>query len=324
MNKEGFKKLCLPVKEDLLAWLHQQLSEYYGLANTVNGGDYLFFSGNCPTMLCAHLDTVHRRQPTKIVDDGNKVSSPMGIGGDDRCGVYAILAILKATEESGKRPYLFFSTDEEVGGASTKRAAQEIKGRVAGVGYMIQIDRRGKQDSVYYKCDNKQFKKFIDEHGFVEAQGSFTDICNLSPVFDLASVNLSCGYYNEHHAEEYVVYAELQDTIDKVVKIIADTKDDIIYPYCEAKPKPTQNYYGNKGSHFWSKFYVKGDEVFTKYGSSAVYKKPNYNSPISGVYLPAYRSFIVLDVKDDFIQIEYNGEKVWSTSWNFQPDYGGY
>ena len=63
MNKEGFKKLCLPVKEDLLAWLHQQLSEYYGLANTVNGGDYLFFSGNCPTMLCAHLDTVHRRQP---------------------------------------------------------------------------------------------------------------------------------------------------------------------------------------------------------------------------------------------------------------------
>ena len=88
MNKEGFKKLCLPVKEDLLAWLHQQLSEYYGLANTVNGGDYLFFSGNCPTMLCAHLDTVHKRQPTKIVDDGNKVSSPMGIGGDDRCGVY--------------------------------------------------------------------------------------------------------------------------------------------------------------------------------------------------------------------------------------------
>ena len=37
MNKEGFKKLCLPVKEDLLAWLHQQLSEYYGLANTVTG-----------------------------------------------------------------------------------------------------------------------------------------------------------------------------------------------------------------------------------------------------------------------------------------------
>ena len=68
--------------------------------------------------------------------------------------------------------------------------------------------------------------------------------------------------------------------------------------------------------------YVKGDEVFTKYGSSAVYKKPNYNSPITGVCLPAYRSFVVLDVKDDFIQIEYNGEKVWSTSWNFQPDYG--
>lgn len=321
MNTDGFKKLCLPVKEDLLAWLYQQLSEYYGLGNSVNGGDYLFFSGNCPTMLCAHLDTVHKRQPTTIIDDGVHASSPMGIGGDDRCGVYAILSVLKATEAEDKRPYLFFSTDEEVGGASTKRAAQEIKNRVAGVGYMIQIDRRGKQDSVYYKCGNAKFKKFIDEHGFVEAQGSFTDICNLSPVFDLASVNLSCGYYNEHYPEEKVVYAELQATIDKVIQIIADTKVDVIYPYCEVKPKYSQTYYGNKGSHFWTQFYQKGDEVYSKYSSSSVYTKPSYNSVNRDLTIPAYRSFVILDKKEDFIQIELDGQKVWALSWNFQPDY---
>lgn len=323
MNKDGFKKLCLPVKEDLLAWLYQQLSEYYGLGNSVNGGDYLFFSGNCPTMLCAHLDTVHKRQPTTIVDDGFVVSSPMGIGGDDRCGVYAVLAVLKAVEAEGKRPYLFFSTDEEVGGASTKRAAQECKNRVAGVGYMIQIDRRGKQDSVYYKCGNEKFKKFIDEHGFVEAQGSFTDICNLSPVFDLASVNLSCGYYNEHHPDEHVVYAELQTTIDKVVRIITDTKADVIYPYCEVKPKYSQTYYGNKGYPYsWAQLYERGDEVYSKYATGSVYTKPSYNSIDRSVSIPAYRSFVILDKKDDFIQIELDGRKVWALSWNFQPDYG--
>lgn len=321
MNKEGFKKLCLPVKHDLLSWLHQQLGEYYGAANMVNGGDYLFFSGNCPTMLCAHLDTVHRRQPVKIVDDGKKVSSPMGIGGDDRCGVYAILSVLKTIEGTGKKPYLFFSTDEEVGGASTKRAAQELKNRIAGVGYMIQIDRRGKQDSVYYKCGNTKFKKFIDEHGFVEASGSFTDICNLSPVFDLASVNLSCGYYNEHYFDEYVIYDELQATIDKIVKIIADTKDDVIYLYCEEKPKYSQTYYGNKGLSRYSKLFCKGDEVYTKFGNILTYKKPDYGARNDMVCVPAYHSFVVGDVKNDFVQIEYNGEKVWVAGWNLVPDY---
>lgn len=321
MNKEGFKQLCLPMKQDLFQWLHQQLSEYYGLANTVNGGDYLFFSGNCATMLCAHLDTVHKRQPTKIVDDGVRVSSPMGIGGDDRCGVYSVLAVLKAIEGTGKKPYLFFSTDEEVGGASTKKAAQEVKNRVASVGYMIQLDRRGKQDSVYYKCGNDKFKEFIDAHGFVEAQGSFTDICNLSPVFDLASVNLSVGYYNEHHVDEYVVYDEMQATIDKVVSIIADTKDDVIYPYCEVKPKPVQTYYGNKGSSFWGKLFEKGDEVYSKYGNLATYRQPGYQHIISNLYIPAYRSFIVLDVKDGFLKINLDGKEVWAVDWNFMPDY---
>ena len=314
MNKEGFKKLCQPVKEDLFVWLHKQLSEYYGKANTVNGGDYLFFQGNCPTMLCAHLDTVHKRQPTTIVDDGVRVSSPQGIGGDDRCGVYAVLAILKAVEGEGKKPYVFFSTDEEVGGESTKRAAQEIKTRVAGVGYMIQIDRRNSVDSVYYKCGNTKFKEFINKHGFIEAHGSFTDICNLSPVFDLASVNLSSGYYNEHTSGEYVIYNELQATIDKVVKIIADTKDNIIYTYCENKPKFTH-------ATYYSQRFKKGDEVYLKYMGCATYSQPGYghrNSP--EIIIPAYLTLTILDVKDEFCQVEYRSKKVWMASWNLARD----
>lgn len=313
--------LCQPVKEDLFAWLHQQLSEYYGAANTVNGGDYLFFQGNCPTMLCAHLDTVHKRQPVTIVDDGKRVSSPQGIGGDDRCGVYAVLSVLKTVEATGKKPYVFFSTDEEVGGASTKRAAQDVKMRVAGVGYMIQIDRRNSVDSVYYKCGNKQFKKFIDEHGFVEAHGSFTDICNLSPVFDLASVNLSSGYYNEHASNEYVVYDELQATIDKIVKIIADTKDDVVYPYCEEKPiqLPGRNHKSSYQNVVM--FFEKGDEVYAKYNGSMVYSKPDYSHKIIDVLVPAYIPFTVEDVSGDFVKLKYNNRDIWMTRWSLSLDF---
>lgn len=325
MNRDGFKKLCLPVKEDLFAWLHAQLGEYYGLASTVNGGDYLFFEGNIPTMLCAHLDTVHKRQPTNIVDDGTRVSSPQGIGGDDRCGVYAILSVLKSLEASGKKPYVFFSTDEEVGGASTKKAAQEIKGRISGVGYMIQIDRRNSHDSVYYKCGNKKFKEFIDKHGFVEAHGSFTDICNLSPVFDLASVNLSSGYYNEHTANEYVVYDELQATIDKILKIIEDTKGDIVYPYCEEKVEKQYGYYGgSKYDKSFSNMLIKDDLVYCRFANCACYKKPNFNDRADGVCVPIYKTLRVLDTKDSFVQIEVGREKVWAVSWNLTLDYDGY
>ena len=58
---------------------------------------YLYAEGTIPVLLVAHMDTVHR-QPVEQVcysADGAVAMSPQGIGGDDRCGVWIILQILR-------------------------------------------------------------------------------------------------------------------------------------------------------------------------------------------------------------------------------------
>ena len=55
-------------------------------------GNFILVRGTAPVLLVAHLDTVHT-EPVKQIcasDDGNILMSPQGIGGDDRCGVFAL------------------------------------------------------------------------------------------------------------------------------------------------------------------------------------------------------------------------------------------
>lgn len=248
INVEGFKLLCQASKKDLLEWLTEQMTDYYGKENVYNPGDYLFCAGNLPMMLCAHVDTVFHEQPNTFFYDKDKktISSPQGIGGDDRCGVYSILCILKELGD-GNKPYLFFSSDEEVGGASTKKAAIEVKDRIHAINYLIELDRQGKEDSVYYKCGNKKFKEWIDSFGFVEAKGSFTDICTLCKEWDLAGVNFSVGYIGNHHVSEVVHLDHLASTIEKTLNIIKATDKETLFTFCEEK----YDYYG--GSNYSSK-----------------------------------------------------------------------
>lgn len=303
VNVEGFKNICQPNMTDLYKWLSGEMISYYGKNNVIATGTYLFCIGNCSAMLCAHLDTVHKRSPKTFVEAAGKISSPQGIGGDDRCGVYAVLSVLKQIEPSGKKPFLFFSTDEEVGGASTKKAANEVKHLIAPVGFMIELDRANSVDSVYYKCDNKEFKKWIDGYGFKEAQGSFTDICTLCEAWDLAGVNLSVGYYNAHQTIEYVVLDELAATIEKVVKIVSDAKDDCVYTFCKKKEI---SYYGSGGRF---QLFLKGDEVTTKRETSAFMNFALSGSPVRKI--PAYEAMDVIDVEKRSIRVSYKGQKYW-------------
>lgn len=236
INVEGFKLLCQASKKDLLAWLTEQMTEYYGKDCVYNPGDYLFCIGNLPMMLCAHVDTVFHEQPRDFYysEITHVISSPQGIGGDDRCGVYSILRILKELGDN-KRPFLFFSSDEEVGGASTKRAAIDVKDKIGAVNYLIELDRQGKEDSVYYKCGNRKFKEWIDSFGFIEAHGSFTDICTLCKEWDLAGVNFSVGYTNNHRVSEVVNLDHLAATIEKTIRIINETDPQTLYTFCEEK-----------------------------------------------------------------------------------------
>ena len=78
-------------------------------------GEYILVPGDIPIMLVAHLDTVHDSPPSQIctTHNGNILMSPQGIGGDDRCGVYALMKLEECSPEH--HPWLLFTCDEESG-----------------------------------------------------------------------------------------------------------------------------------------------------------------------------------------------------------------
>ena len=151
---------------------------------------FLYAEGEHPVLLVAHLDTVHKTPVQSICysTDGRVMMSPEGIGGDDRCGVYMILEIIKSA-----RCHVLFCEDEEIG-CQGARAFANSKIRPQ-VNYIVEMDRRGSNDAVFYRCANPDFTDFVCGFGFDHALGSFSDICAVAPRLGVAAVNISAGYH---------------------------------------------------------------------------------------------------------------------------------
>lgn len=189
--------------------------------------EYILVPGEAPIMLLAHLDTVHA-QPVQTIcksKDKNILMSPQGIGGDDRCGVYAIV---NAYDKAVKKPWLLFTCDEEIGGVGADQfchAHSECKlpKELDDLKLLIEIDRRGSNDAVYYDCDNEELEKYITSKGFRTAYGSFSDISVVAPELGVGAVNLSSGYYNAHKLHEYINRRELDAVLQKVNEIVAES-----------------------------------------------------------------------------------------------------
>ena len=113
---------------------------------------YLYASGEMPVMLIAHMDTVHRQLVEHICysEDGRVMMSPEGIGGDDRAGVYMILRILQEA-----KCHVLFCEDEEGGGQGARKF--ERSSIRPEVNYLVELDRHGGNDAVFYSCNNREF-----------------------------------------------------------------------------------------------------------------------------------------------------------------------
>ena len=211
---------------DIVKYTEMELKEYLVEElkavgyDPIVGDGYLYARGsNCPVLLTAHLDTVHKQPVKNIVAVGKSLTSPEGIGGDDRCGVHIITTIINETD---LRPWILFCEQEETGGKGARKFVNtEYIQELEEMKFLVEIDRHGSKDAVFYSCDNPEFTEFIlDATGFKEEFGSFSDICTLSPECKVASVNLSCGYYNEHTTLESVSLPDMENTTDVVEKLL--------------------------------------------------------------------------------------------------------
>ena len=215
-----FESLCKLSQRNLQTSLFNFLKDKYK-GNVTYNYHFLYAEGDIPIALVAHMDTVWPEATDEIIYDRNK-NIMWGVGGtgfDDRTGIFLILQIIK----SGLRPHVIFTTDEEKGciGASVlanrKMPFKDLR-------YIIELDRRGANDCVFYDCDNPQFTEYVESFGFVEALGSFSDICELCEAWKVAGVNLSVGYKDEHTNQERQYVSAMFDTYKKVVKMLKETE----------------------------------------------------------------------------------------------------
>ena len=189
-------------------------------------GKFILVKGVAPIMLVAHLDTVHNSPVHDICTsaDGNILMSPQGIGGDDRCGVYALV---QAYGQSSIKPYLLFTCNEETGGIGAKsfsylHSLGKLPKSLDRLKFIVEVDRKGRNDAVYHECSNSDFESYITGKGFQTAKGTFSDISIIAPELGIAAVNLSSGYYNAHHLHEYINRKELDVTLVKILSMITD------------------------------------------------------------------------------------------------------
>lgn len=214
-----FKNLLKASPEKLMRMLNRILCGRY--SNLTYTGDYLYAIGDIPIGLVAHVDTVFPEPPEDIYYDREKgvMWSPQGLGADDRAGVFAILKII----QSGLRPTIIFTTDEEVGGLGATQLAKDFpECPIPDLKYLIQLDRRGTNDCVFYDCYNEDFITYVESFGFIEAFGTFSDIAELCPAWDVVGVNLSIGYENEHTKYETLHLKPWMATIEKVKRMLKE------------------------------------------------------------------------------------------------------
>lgn len=198
-------------------------------------GAYLLVKGEAPVLLLAHLDTVHREAVKYVCfnGNGNILMSPQGIGGDDRCGVYSLCRLYELCET---KPWLLFLCDEEIGGVGAATFAKDysehrMPNALKDMKMLIEIDRKGLREAVYYNCGNKEFEDFITSKGFVTNYGTFSDISEIAPEIGIAAVNLSAGYYNQHTQHEYIDIEHLNETLIRVQEIVQESMSEEVPQY---------------------------------------------------------------------------------------------
>ena len=232
------KSLCSLRQESLRKTLVPYLKKKYD--TVIVKKEYIYAPGDIPVALVAHMDTVFNYPPKNIYFDKEAgiIWSPEGLGADDRAGVFSIVKIL----QHGYRPTVIFTADEEIGGLGAMQLVKDFNNPTTDLNFIIELDRRGELDCVFYECDNKSFVDFIEDYGFIQNFGTYSDICEICEVWGVAGTNLSIGYQDEHSVSETLNVNVMMYTIKKVENILKDFETKEI-PKFKYIPMTYESYY---------------------------------------------------------------------------------
>ena len=208
-----------------------ELSKMGGITYHEDNGNIYATKGITEIYPCvvAHTDTVHSIVDNFVVYEvDDKLFSidadtieRVGIGGDDKVGVFIALQTIKALDACK----VAFFRDEEMGCIGSSLADMKF---FDDCGFILQCDREGYGDFVnsIYGCDlyTKEFSDVITDtlqrYGRRESDGGMTDVYQLAKDdLPICVANMSCGYYDPHSDNEFVVLTHVNKTLNMVLEI---------------------------------------------------------------------------------------------------------
>jgi putative aminopeptidase FrvX len=199
----------------------------------------------------SHTDTVHNIDTINISEEMlpnaqreiklsykayNDQGNPTGIGGDDKCGVFACLTLLQ------ELPYLkaAFFVSEETGCHGSLKASEDF---FSNVGYGIQFDAPENwmitekcfgqvlfdRETEFFETCDKVLTEGMNQNDMQYMVHPYTDVYALRGKFDFSCINISIGYYNYHTKNEYVVVEDVFNGIDMGRKMIENLGNKLHY-----------------------------------------------------------------------------------------------
>lgn len=252
MNKKLYKKLLgfrshsySPTQKAFRDWLnayitanyenvHVQIDTYGNMYVTKATSDQDYV--NC---VIAHLDINQsvRTSSFTIVEAGNYIvgvnnetGKQIGLGHDDKVGVYFALKAL----EKFPNIKLFFPLDEEVGCVGSQKSVAAF---FDNVGFMLQLDRRGYSDISQFTNGHAtvtdstklEFEHILAKHNFNWVNTMSTDVGVLIQDYAIQGTNISCGYVNEHKDDENLHVLRYDASEKFALNILKHTDGEFYY-----------------------------------------------------------------------------------------------
>ena len=197
--------------------------------------------------LAAHLDQVQRTYPKdfKAVETDDIIFgySPgeremCGLGADDKVGIY--IALRSLVKYNAIKIALF--VQEEVGCIGSGKADITFFDDCR---FVIECDRKGYDDFItsisHTRLCSDEFIQDcnIKQYGYEKANGLMTDVQELKQRgLKVSCCNVSCGYYNPHSDEEFIVKKDVLNCLAFVHNIIENCTK--VYPH---EHQATDEYY---------------------------------------------------------------------------------
>ena len=254
MNIDKFKELLsVPSKtyqeEDMVEYICNELDSIEGVTYyrddmmNVYATKGVLEEDEFYPMFIAHTDTVHskidkivvkeerlKRPNTfgKTFDDKlvdvlkayDEGGNPTGIGGDDKCGIFICLELLKQLDKV--KIGLFVS--EETGCHGSSKCDESF---LTDVGYITQYDAPGNhliteicsgvrlfdRDSEFFEKSISVIESAFGNEMLIQSH-PYTDVSQLKKKIDVSCINMSCGYYNMHTKEEFISLEDVERAIE--------------------------------------------------------------------------------------------------------------